>query len=64
MDELQLTCQGCKSVYVVGGFVDDLDPRTWKCIGCRHWHEPITAEEQTVGMQAARQAASRYGRAA
>lgn len=64
MNEIQVTCQGCKGVYIVGGYVTDLDPTRWKCIGCLHWHEPITEAEQTVGMKAAREAASRYGRAA
>lgn len=64
MDELQLTCQGCHEVYIVGGYVDDIDPRRWKCIGCLHWHEPITESERKRGLREAIEAVRRYGSAA
>jgi len=30
-----LACTGCRAVVIVGGFVDDLDPDSYRCLDCR-----------------------------
>lgn len=59
IDTLRVTCAGCHGPVTVGGYVDDIDPRVYRCLTCRPVKQ-LAPSEMALGRETARSYLERW----